>query len=100
MARAGWCLVFEHDAVVMHHGGHGALSRWNDLERALRMTDEGLRFQKFCLSRWQLASNTLANCLVVSLAYVWRRSTGRPTIETRMKLGLYVKYLKQAILNQ
>lgn len=100
MARAGWWLVFEPDAVVMHHGGHGASSRWNDLERVLRITDEGLRFQRFCLSRWQLASNTLANCLVVSLAYVWRELTGRPTIETRLKLGLYVKYLKRAILDR
>jgi GT2 family glycosyltransferase len=100
MSRAGWWLVFDPDGVVMHQGGHGASSRWNDLERALRITDEGLRFQKFSLSRWQLTSNTLANCLVVSLAYVWRRLTGRPTIETKMKLGLYFKYLKRAILNQ
>jgi N-acetylglucosaminyl-diphospho-decaprenol L-rhamnosyltransferase len=100
MARAGWSLVFEPDAVVMHHGGHGASSRWNDLERTLRITDEGLRFQRLCLSRWQVTSNTLANCLVVSLAYVWRRLTGRPTIETRLKLGLYVKYLKRAVLDR
>ena len=100
MTRAGWWLVFEPDAVVMHQGGHSASSRWNDLERTLRITDEGLRFQRFCLSRWQLTSNTLANCLVVSLAYIWRRLTGRPTTETRMKLGLYVKYLKRAILDQ
>jgi GT2 family glycosyltransferase len=36
MTRAGWWLVFEPDAVVMHHGGHGASSRWNDLERVFR----------------------------------------------------------------
>jgi N-acetylglucosaminyl-diphospho-decaprenol L-rhamnosyltransferase len=100
IARAEWRLVFEPAAVVMHHGGHAASSRWNDLERVLRITDEGLRFQRLCLSRWQLTSNTLANCLVVSLAYIWRSLTGRPTIETKLKLGLYVKYLKRAILDR
>jgi GT2 family glycosyltransferase len=100
IARAGWLLVFEPAAVVMHHGGHAASSRWNDLERVRRITDEGLRFQRLCLSRWQLTSNTLANCVVVSLAYIWRRMTGHPTVETRMKLGLYLKYLKQALLDR
>lgn len=100
MARAGRWLVFDPEAVVMHHGGHGASSRWNDLERSFRTTVEGLRFQRLCLSRWQVTSNTLANCLVVSLAYIWRSLTGHPTIETRMKLGLYVKYLKRAVLDR
>lgn len=98
--RAGWWLVFEPDAVVMHHGAHGASSRWNDLERSRRITDEGLRFQSLCLSRFQVAGNTLANCLVVSLAYAWRKLTGRPTAEARMKLGLYAKYLKRALLGK
>jgi len=100
MTRAGWWLVFEPEAVVMHHGAYGATSRWTDLERSRRITDEGLRFQRLCLSRSQLATNTLANCLVVSLAYAWRKLTGRPTAEVRMKLELYAKYLKLAILGR
>src|SRR5205807_2824493 len=73
MTRAGWWLVFEPEAVVMHHGAYGASSRWSELERSRRITDEGLRFQRLCLSRFQVATNTLANYLVVSLAYAWRK---------------------------
>lgn len=97
VVRAHWGLVFEPDAVVMHHGGHGALARWSSLERHLRIIDEGLRFQRCCLSRRQLISNLLANSFVVLLAHMWKSLIGRPTVETKLKLGLYVMHLKRAL---
>jgi GT2 family glycosyltransferase len=96
VVRAHWWLVFEPDAVVMHHGGHAALERWSSLERRLTITEEGLRFQRYCLSRRRLISNLLANSAVVLLAHIWKSLMGGQTDETGMKLGLYLRHLKRA----
>jgi GT2 family glycosyltransferase len=96
VARANWSLVFEPNAEVMHHGGYGALERWSSEERRLTIVEEGLRFQRYCLSRRRLISNLLANSLVVLLAHMWKSLMGGQTNETGMKLGLYLKHLKQA----
>jgi GT2 family glycosyltransferase len=97
VVRARWWLVFEPDAVVMHRGGGGALTRWSSLERRLRVIDEGLRFQRYSLSRVQVVSNLLANAFVLLLARIWRRLRGGPVIETKMKFELYMKHLKQVL---
>lgn len=97
VVRAKWWLVFEPDAVVMHQGGGGALSRWSSLERRLRVIDEGLRFQRYSLSRVHFISNLLANAFVLSLARIWRRLRGGSMTEPRMKFELYMKHLRQVL---
>lgn len=97
VARGGWRLVFEPGASVFHHGSRSASARWNLEERRLRILDEGLRFQRYSLSRLHAISNILASSLVVSLALLWRMIIREPTNETRFKLGLYAKHLKQAL---
>lgn len=97
VVRAKWSLVFEPEALVMHHGGAGARARWGDLDRQLRIINEGLRFQEYSLSRAHLISNLMANAFVLFLAYSWRRLSGRPMRETKMKFELYIKHLKRAL---
>ncbi|MFY9610382.1 MAG: glycosyltransferase family 2 protein [Blastocatellia bacterium] len=97
VVRARWWLVFEPDAVVMHRGGGGALTRWSSLERRLRVIDEGLRFQRYSLSLVHFISNLLANAFVLLLAAGWRRLRGDSMTETRMKFELYMKHLRQVL---
>lgn len=96
IARAGWGLVFEPSAVVMHHGSQSSLRRWDSLEVGRRILDGQLHFQKQCLSRPHLMANVLASSVVALVAHGWRALRGRKTAETRMALGLYAHYLKGA----
>lgn len=97
IARAGWLLIFEPEAIIVHHGSQSSLQRWGSLERDRRSLDGHLRFQKYCLPRRHLISNVLASSLVASIAHAWRRLRGRSTAETKMALELYARYLKQAL---
>ncbi|HVF56479.1 MAG TPA: glycosyltransferase family 2 protein [Pyrinomonadaceae bacterium] len=94
IVRAGWLLVFEPSAEVVHHGGQSSIKRWDSLERDLKVVDGHLRFQEHCLPRWHVASNILASSLVASIAHVWRGVRGRPTLETKRMLELYMKHLR------
>jgi GT2 family glycosyltransferase len=96
--RAGWRLVFEPRATVIHHGARSALARWTEIERQLRIADAGLKYQRHSLSRPHFILNLLANYLVVSLAYLFKSLTGRSTNETRLKLRLYARYLRQMLM--
>jgi GT2 family glycosyltransferase len=98
--RSGWSLVFEPGAVVVHHGARSASARWDSLERKRRICDEGLRFQKYSLTKPHFVSNLLANSLVVSLAHIWKKLTGGEAAETRMKLELYFGHLRNAFKNK
>jgi len=97
IARTGWLLIFEPDAIVMHHGSQSSRKRWDTLETERRIIDGQLRFQRYCLSRWRLISNLLASSAVASTAHTWRSIRGRSTDETGMVLGLYAKHLKEAL---
>jgi GT2 family glycosyltransferase len=97
VSQAGWSLIFEPDAVMIHHGGKSASVRWNNLERQSQIVEAGLRFQKHSLTKSHFISNLLANSVVVSLAYVWKKATGVEAAEARMKLGLYLGYLRRAL---
>lgn len=100
IVRAGWSLVFEPEAIVTHHGGQSSMQRWSSPERVCKSVDGNLRFRKYCLSRWHLITYALASSLVASTAHIWRSLRGHPTTETKMVLGLYAKYLKQAFLEK
>lgn len=95
--RAGWRLLFEPRAVVIHHDGHSSLKRWGNIERARRVLDGQLRFQKHHLSRPRLISNILAGLAVTGLAHLRRTLGGSSTAETKMALGVYGEYLKRAL---
>ncbi|MDQ3652430.1 MAG: glycosyltransferase [Acidobacteriota bacterium] len=97
IARTGWLLIFEPDAIVMHHGSQSSRKRWDNLETERRIIDGQLRFQRYCLSRWRLISNLLASSAVASTAHTWRSIRGRSTDKTGMALGLYAKHLKEAL---
>lgn len=97
IARAGWRLVHEPGAVVMHHGSGSSKQRWGDLETYRRVIDGQLRCQEFCLSRPRHVANILAGASVSAISYARRRAGGGRTDEQRAALSLYAKYLRRAL---
>ncbi|MGB8508948.1 MAG: glycosyltransferase, partial [Pyrinomonadaceae bacterium] len=95
--RAGWQLVHEPSAVVMHHGSGSSKKRWGNLETTRRIVDGQLRFQEFCLSRRQIVSNILASSMIAALSLVWQTLRGGQVAEQRVALGLYARYLRRAL---
>lgn len=67
MDRAGWLLLVEPAAKVVHDGGHSALKRWSSTERALKQEEATLRFQRHCLTRVQFTMNTLSSVFVLTV---------------------------------
>lgn len=77
VVRAGWALVFEPEAVVMHHGAQSALKRWDAHEKLRVQTVAFLRFQRCCLPRRRVITNLLTSCCLLSLQMLVRRLRGR-----------------------
>ena len=97
MARAGWRLVFEPRAVVMHHGGQSSRSRWTDLEKQGVQLDAFFRFQSYCLSRRRAVSNLLATSTLLAMQRAWRFLRGRPAEDVELTLRLYLRNLKSTL---
>ena len=97
MLRAGWRLVFEPAAEVMHHGGQSSQQRWNDLERAEVQLDAFFRLQRLCLTRRQAVSNLLAMSVLLWLHRAWRTIRGRPADDVALALKMFVSDLKKTL---
>ncbi|MFL6230747.1 MAG: glycosyltransferase family 2 protein [Pyrinomonadaceae bacterium] len=97
IARAGWRMVFEPSAVVMHHGGHGSRQRWTDQERLRVQSDAFFLFQRTCLSRRQATANRLASVAQLSLRRAWRWLRGRPAEDLGLTLRLHFTELKRSL---
>ena len=48
ITRAGWLLVFEPDAAVVHHGGQFSLLRWDSSEKLRVKLNSSFDFQRRC----------------------------------------------------
>ncbi len=95
--QAGWQLIFEPAATVMHHGGQSSQQRWTSRERMRVVHEAHFRFQRDHLSRRRLFANLLANCFVLSLQQPWRRLRGIPADDVEPALEVYRDHLKQAL---
>ena len=97
IVRAGWWMMFEPEAVVLHHGGQSAAKRWTDLEKRRTEYLAFFRFQRLCLSRPLALANVLTGASLTAAQYAWRRVRGHATDEPRMVLSLHAAELKQAL---
>ncbi len=97
MMRAGWQLVHEPEAVVMHHGSGSSKQRWGNLETTRRIVDGQLRFQEYCLSRPQRIRNIAAGALVAGVSSAWQKVRGGSREEQSVALALYGAYFKRAV---
>ena len=95
--RAGWRLLFEPAAVVMHHGAASSVKRWDSLEK-LRVQSEGyLLFLRRAVPRRRRARVLAASCLLLALQRAARRATGRERRDVEQTLRLFAADLKRAL---
>lgn len=92
--RAGWRMVFEPDAVVMHHGAQSSRQRWDDLERLRVQTQASFVFQKHCLTRSQFFCNLLSNAALLWIQRTVRRLKGTPAKDVQLNLQLHLNELR------
>lgn len=95
--RAGWHLLFEPNAVIVHHGGKSSLQRWTDLQKRRVQLEASFFFQKSFLARWQVITNQLASFVVASLQHSWRRLRRVHAPEVELARDLHWKHLKQSL---
>jgi GT2 family glycosyltransferase len=94
VSRAGWWLVLEPAAEVVHVGGQSAARRWTSDERSLREVAGFLEFQKICLNRKAAARNTVARMAVLLARWLRAKAVGVPTDTLHAALRLHRGYLR------
>lgn len=95
--RAGWKLVFDPEAEVLHHGSQFSLRRWGSEGKLRVQLDSYFKFQRYCLPRRHVIANLLAGCAVMSLHKVWRTVRGRPAHDVGIILQLHLADLRRAL---
>ena len=94
ITRAGWRIVFEPDAVVMHHGAQSSRQRWDELERLRVQTKASFVFQRHCLTRTQFFCNVVTNVALLWIQQSIRGLKGTPADDVRLNLRLHVQELR------
>ncbi len=97
ITRAGWQLVFEPAAVILHHGAGSSSQRWTNLEKVRVQMEASFAFQKQALGRFSLAANQLANYFVTVVQRSWRRVRNVPAPELDLAQQVHWKHLKQSL---
>jgi GT2 family glycosyltransferase len=97
MRRAGWRLVFEPAAVVMHHGAASSHKRWDSLEKQRVQAEAFLRFQRRCFTRRRRVTSLASACFMLALQRASRRARGRESRDVEQTLRLYAADLVRAL---
>jgi len=97
MTRAGWRLMFEPAAIVMHHGSQSASKRWPELQKKRVQLEAGYRFQNHVLPRWRVVVNQLTNYLIISAQVGWRRLRGLNAPGLQLQQKVYGENLKRSL---
>jgi GT2 family glycosyltransferase len=100
MVRAGWTLLFEPAAVVMHHGAASSLKRWDEHEKLRVQAAAFLDFQRHCLPRHSRITNLVTSCFLLSLQRTARRLRGRESRDVETTLELHAADLRRALRGQ
>ncbi|MER3428135.1 MAG: glycosyltransferase family 2 protein [Pyrinomonas sp.] len=98
--RAGWKMVFEPRAEIVHYGGQSSKKRWGDLDAIRVRTEASLMFQYSNLPRWHYISNMLAQTAVLLCEAAWRRIKGKPRADVELALKLHLGYLWDHLTNR
>lgn len=87
--RAGWRLLFEPAATIVHHGAQSSSQRWTEAERMRVQLEALFRFQDISLKPRQRLANLVARSLVLALHVKRRQLLGRPAKDLELVLQLY-----------
>jgi GT2 family glycosyltransferase len=97
IARAGWLLVFQPRAIVIHHGAQSSLQRWNNLEKLRVQLDANYFFQKESLPRSSLITNQLASYITSLGQHLTRRLRGVTAPDVKLTKEIHLANLKRAL---
>jgi GT2 family glycosyltransferase len=97
IVRAGWWMMFEPKATVLHHGGQSSAKRWSNLEKLRVEYQSFFRFQRLCLPRRLIVGNLLSGWLATSAQYLWRALRRQPRDEAVLVWKLYVEEVRRAL---
>ncbi len=97
IVRAGWWMIFEPRATVLHHGGQSSAKRWTDLEKRRTEYEGFFRFQRLCLTRRLALANLLTGYALTQAQHTWRKLRHRALAETRLVRRLYANELKRTL---
>jgi GT2 family glycosyltransferase len=95
MSRAGWKLLFEPAAVVVHHDGQSGLKRWTNLEKVQVKLEAEYLFETLTLPRWRVRANRLTSYLVTSIQKAWRDIRGIKLPELDLIKKLHWKHFRE-----
>ncbi len=98
IVRAGWQLIFQPGAVILHHGAQSSLQRWNNLEKLRIQLEASYFFQQHSLSRRRLITNHLASFATASGQHLWRRMRGVDAPDVKLAREIHWEHLKRALL--
>lgn len=97
IVRAGWWMIFEPLATVLHHGGQSSARRWDYLKKRSVEYESFFRYQRLCLTRSLALANLITGCSLALMQYAWHRLRGRPADESRMVFKLFAGELKRTL---
>jgi GT2 family glycosyltransferase len=97
ITRAGWLLMFEPAAVVMHHGAASSVKRWDSLEKMRVQSEAYLLFLRRSFPRGRRARLLAASCLLLALQRAVRRATARERRDVEQTLRLFAADLRRAL---
>jgi N-acetylglucosaminyl-diphospho-decaprenol L-rhamnosyltransferase len=99
ITKSDWKLMFEPDAVVLHHGGQSSMKRWSSEEKLRVKMEAGFDFENRVFPRWQLAANQFANYLVVSAQIASRQVRGIHIPELYLIKEVHREHLMRSLRN-
>ena len=97
IVSAGWKLVFQPRATILHLGAQSSLQRWTNLEKLRVQLEANYFFQRHSLPRHRLITNQLASYVTALTQDLWRRLHGVPAPDVRLGKEIHWQHLKQAI---
>jgi len=97
ITRAGWRLIFEPAATIVHHGGMFSLQRWGPSEKLRRQWEANFEFQRRCLPRRRMIANLIAGSAAADAQRLWWTITGRPTDEPALVSRMHRAALARAV---
>ena len=99
MVRGNWKLVFQPEAVILHHGAQSSLQRWTNLEKMRVQLEANYFFQKQALPRRRLLTNQLASLVTASGQDLWRRLRGIHAPDVLLARKIHWDHLKRTLRN-
>ncbi len=98
--RAGWHMVFQPEAVILHHGAQSSLQRWTNLEKLRVQMEASYFFQQHSLPRRRLIANQLAGYVTASGQHLWRRLRGVQAPDVKLAREIHWEHLQRSLRNK